>query len=73
MWNQLVVLCLLVSLSSCRLVDGTTTGPKRDTHGHVDTYDRTHKDRKKRKQLRKKGYPTNSRKKGNGGYDKYSY
>jgi len=56
--------------SSCALVYPSYSGPRRDTHGHLDKYHKLHKNRKKRRQLKRKNYPKNPRKKGNGGFDK---
>ena len=66
---RIIILALL--MTSCALVDGADKIQDRETH--QDKYDALHKDRKKRRQLRKKGYPTNPRRKGSGGYDKYAY
>lgn len=61
-----ILLSLLVNLSSCSLVYEIVKTREK----HQDKYDQLHKNKKKRKQLKKKGYPKNPRKTGNGGFDK---
>lgn len=57
-------LVILIAL----LVVSCSSNQHRDSHGHRLKYQEAQKDKKRKKMLKKRGYPDNVFKKGEGGY-----